>query len=52
MHGQGSAHASYGDEDLRILRRMLHDVAPTDSAYVMFNNLPRVGDARRFAAML
>lgn len=52
MHGPGSARASYGDEDLRILRRMLYDVARTDSAYVMFNNLPRVGDARRFAAML
>ena len=52
MHGPGSARASYGDEDLRNLRRMLHDVAPTDGAYVMFNNLPRVGDARRFMAML
>jgi len=50
MHGPGSARASYGDDDLRKLRRMLDHADPA-SAYVMFNNLPRVVDARRFSAI-
>jgi uncharacterized protein YecE (DUF72 family) len=50
LHGPGSARASYDDAALRQLARMLADVAPRDAAYVMFNNLPRVGDAKRFAA--
>ena len=51
LHGPGSARASYDDAALGQLDRMLTDVAPTDAAYVMFNNLPRVGDAKRFAAL-
>jgi hypothetical protein len=31
---------------------MLQDVESPQAAYVMFNNLPRVGDAKRFARML
>ena len=52
MHGPGSARASYDDAALQRLRAMLADVEQARPAYVMFNNLPRVGDARRFTAML
>ena len=51
MHGPGSARASYDDAALQRLRRMLEDVDARGPAYVMFNNLPRVGDARRFSAI-
>lgn len=51
LHGPGSAHASYDDADLERLHRMLLDAEPRDTAYVMFNNIPRVGDAQRFAAI-
>jgi uncharacterized protein YecE (DUF72 family) len=50
LHGPGSARASYDDTALQSLHRMLRDAAPVGPAYVMFNNLPRVPDARRFAA--
>jgi uncharacterized protein YecE (DUF72 family) len=49
LHGIGGARHSYTDEQLRTLHRMLVEVAPTEPAYVMFNNLPRVGDAKRFS---
>ena len=49
LHGTTGARHVYSDEELEQLRAMLPDprtaIAP---AYVMFNNLPRVGDARRF----
>jgi len=52
LHGPGgSARASYDDAALERLRRMLADAQPAGAAYVMFNNLPRVGDAKRFAAL-
>ena len=31
---------------------MLQRAKPQGTAYVMFNNLPRVGDAQRFIALL
>jgi uncharacterized protein YecE (DUF72 family) len=49
LHGPGSARASYDDAALQRLHRMLLDVDTQGPAYVMFNNLPRVGDAKRFA---
>jgi uncharacterized protein YecE (DUF72 family) len=49
LHGPGRARASYDDAALQALHRMLRDAHPPDCAYVMFNNLPRVGDAKRFA---
>jgi uncharacterized protein YecE (DUF72 family) len=52
LHGIGSARHSYTDEQLQVLHRMLLEVAPTAPAYVMFNNLPRVGDAKRFKLLL
>lgn len=46
LHGIGGARHSYSMAQLRKLKRMLLDAK--GSAYVMFNNLPRVGDAKRF----
>ncbi len=31
---------------------MLRETAPEDPAYVMFNNLPRVADAKRFGVLM
>jgi uncharacterized protein YecE (DUF72 family) len=47
LHGVTGARHVYTDEELR----RLADITPPD-AYVMFNNIPRVNDARRFAAFL
>jgi uncharacterized protein YecE (DUF72 family) len=52
LHGIGSARHSYTDPELQRLRRMLLDAEPSDAAYVLFNNLPRVVDAKRFARMV
>ena len=43
---------SYTDGQLQQLRDLLQRAATTAPAYVMFNNLPRVGDAKRFVRML
>jgi uncharacterized protein YecE (DUF72 family) len=51
LHGPGSARLSYDDAALQAIRRMLDEVQPAGPAYVMFNNLPRVQDASRFAAL-
>ncbi|HWI36087.1 MAG TPA: hypothetical protein VNU64_06520, partial [Burkholderiales bacterium] len=48
LHGIGGARHSYAAKELRALKRMLDDAQPPGTAYVMFNNLPRVGDAKRF----
>ncbi|HEX8617148.1 MAG TPA: DUF72 domain-containing protein [Thermoanaerobaculia bacterium] len=45
LHGIGSHYTSYTDEQLRQLRAWL---PPDADGYVMFNNIPRVGDAARF----
>jgi uncharacterized protein YecE (DUF72 family) len=48
LHGTtGSRHVHTDDE----LRRLLEMVDGRPSPYVMFNNLPRVGDAERFIAL-
>jgi len=52
LHGIGGARHSYTDEQLRTLQRTLQDAAPSEPAYVMFNNLPRVGDAKRFKLLV
>lgn len=52
LHGIRGPRHSYTDEQLRELKRKLVEVAPTDVAYVMFNNLPRVGDAKRFRLLV
>lgn len=52
LHGIGGARHSYSAAELRKLKRMLAQAAPRGHAYVMFNNLPRVGDAKRFLRMI
>lgn len=47
LHGNGSHYASYTDDELRQLHEWL---VGGDDAYVMFNNIPRVADAKRFLA--
>ena len=47
LHGVTGARHVYTDDELR----RLVDMPPPD-AYVLFNNIPRVGDARRFQALL
>ncbi|HEU4521062.1 MAG TPA: DUF72 domain-containing protein [Thermoanaerobaculia bacterium] len=49
LHGNGSHYASYSDDDLARLRQWL---AAGSEAYVMFNNIPRPGDAKRFLSLL
>ena len=52
LHGpDGSARGSYDDIQLRRLHDMLLATRPDGPAYVLFNNLPRVGDAKRFQAI-
>jgi uncharacterized protein YecE (DUF72 family) len=51
LHGNGSAYASYTDEELRQIAAWL----PADemtNVYVMFNNIPRVKDVKRFRHIL
>jgi uncharacterized protein YecE (DUF72 family) len=52
LHGIGGVRHSYNDEQLRALHRLLLNAGPTEPAYVMFNNLPRVGDAKRFKLLV
>ena len=52
LHGIGGARHSYNDGELQALQRMLQDVQPRGASYVLFNNLPRIGDAQRFSRML
>lgn len=52
LHGIGGARHAYTDDELRHLRDQVLQVESEGPAYVMFNNLPRVDDARRFAALV
>ena len=52
LHGTSGPRHVYSDTELRRLSAMLRDVNLGDPAYVMFNNLPRVSDARRFLRLL
>lgn len=49
LHGPGSAYRAYSDDELRRLAAMVPAGVET---YAMFNNIPRVADAKRFAAVL
>jgi uncharacterized protein YecE (DUF72 family) len=51
LHGTTGARHVYTDAELNQLAAML-PVARGSPAYVLFNNLPRVDDARRFRAIL
>jgi uncharacterized protein YecE (DUF72 family) len=50
LHGVTGARHVYSDEELVRLRGMLPRSA--NPAYVLFNNIPRIGDVRRFRALL
>ena len=46
LHGIGSHYRPYSDDELRdLVSRLPHDAG---ERYVMFNNIPRVDDAKRF----
>ncbi|MDT7536984.1 MAG: hypothetical protein QOI82_569 [Actinomycetota bacterium] len=49
LHGTTGSRHVHTDDELRRLRDLVID---RPSPYVLFNNLPRVGDAQRFRAML
>jgi uncharacterized protein YecE (DUF72 family) len=49
LHGNGSHYAVYTDAELQQLREWLPRAG---DAYVMFNNIPRVADAKRFIEIL
>jgi uncharacterized protein YecE (DUF72 family) len=49
LHGVSGARHVHTDAELAAVRDAL---PPGGTAYVMFNNLPRIGDARRFAAVV
>ena len=51
LHGTTGARHVYTEEELERLAGLL-PAAPPVPAYVLFNNLPRVNDARRFGAVL
>jgi uncharacterized protein YecE (DUF72 family) len=48
LHGNKSHYASYTDDELRQLRAWIR---PDVETYVMFNNIPRVKDVKRFREM-
>ncbi len=50
LHGITGARHVYTDDELRRLRGMLPRTE--NPVYVLFNNIPRVGDVRRLAALL
>jgi uncharacterized protein YecE (DUF72 family) len=52
LHGPAGPRSSYSDAQLEQLAALLTAVTSTGPAYVMFNNLPRVGDATRFARLV
>ena len=52
LHGVGGARHSYSDEELRDLHAMLVRSEAAGPAYILFNNLPRVADAQRFARVV
>jgi uncharacterized protein YecE (DUF72 family) len=49
LHGTSGMRHVHTDDELRRLRDLVDD---RPSPYVLFNNLPRVGDAQRFLALL
>jgi uncharacterized protein YecE (DUF72 family) len=52
LHGIAGPRSSYASADLARLRDMLMDTGAPPPHYVMFNNLPRRGDAARFADLI
>lgn len=52
LHGITGPRYSYTDDDLRQLVTKFQHIDAPGAAYVMFNNLPRVADAKRFRQLL
>lgn len=52
LHGITGPRHSYTDAELQQLHRMLIKSEPVDPAYILFNEMPRIGDAKRFMEML
>lgn len=52
LHGIAGPRSSYSDAQLQQLGHMLRAVNNPAPRYVMFNNMPRVGDAKRFARLV
>jgi uncharacterized protein YecE (DUF72 family) len=52
LHGAAGPRSSYSDAQLQQLREMLDAVSNSAPRYVMFNNMPRVDDAKRFARLV
>lgn len=52
LHGTTGPRHTYTDAELQQLHRMLLDAQPDEPAYVLFNEMPRVGDAKRFSRIL
>jgi uncharacterized protein YecE (DUF72 family) len=52
LHGNGSHYASYTDEELRRILGWLGAAGQGAKAYVLFNNIPRAADTRRFRALM
>ena len=52
LHGTAGPRSSYTDAQLQRLQQMLDAISNAAPRYVMFNNMPRVGDARRFAQLV
>jgi uncharacterized protein YecE (DUF72 family) len=52
LHGISGPRHSYSDGELQQLAERLRRVAAPAPGYVMFNNLPRVGDAKRFLRLI
>ena len=52
LHGISGPRHSYSDGELQQLAERLRHADSPSPAYVMFNNLPRVGDATRFVRLV
>lgn len=52
LHGITGPRHTYSDAELQTLAARLRAVNAPGPAYVMFNNMPRVGDAKRFVRLL
>jgi uncharacterized protein YecE (DUF72 family) len=52
LHGPAGPRSSYSERQLQQLTHMLRAVRSPEPSYVMFNNMPRVADAKRFAKLV
>jgi uncharacterized protein YecE (DUF72 family) len=52
LHGAAGPRSSYSQAQLQQLLEMLRAVGNPAPRYVMFNNIPRVGDAKRFGQLV